>query len=176
MRRTGFIVLVALALATAASAQTKVSGKAHCAKADPDHAVEVGDAPGHMLTLRKAACTWGEGMEIAGMKATSGQDVATAEVTGAAMRDNGYHTATMDNGDRFTVRFSGSAKMNKDNTGTFDGKWTFVSGTGKLKGIKGGGTYKGTAAADGSSDVAVDGDYTMPAKTTPTAKAPGDKK
>jgi hypothetical protein len=176
MRKTGFMVLMALALASAAGAQTKMSGKAHCAKGDPDHAIEVGDAAGHVLTLRKAACTWSEGLEIAGLKAKSGVDVATGEVTGATMRDNGYHTATMDNGDTFTVHFTGTAKMNKDNSGTFDGKWSFVSGTGKLKGIKGSGTYKGTAAADGSSDVSVDGDYTMAAaKTTPT-KAPGDKK
>jgi len=175
MRKTGFIVLMALTLASAASAQTKVSGKAHCAKGDPEHAIEVGDAAGHVLTLRKAACTWNEGMEIAGMKAKTGLDVASGEVTGATMRDNGYHTATMDNGDRFTVHFTGTAKMNKDNTGTFDGKWSFVSGTGKLKGIKGSGTYKGTAAADGSSDVTVEGDYAMSAAKTMPTKAPGDK-
>jgi hypothetical protein len=64
------------------------------------------------------------------------------------------------------VRFNGTAMMAKDKTGTITGKWTFVSGTGKLKGIKGGGTYKGTAAADGSADVDVEGDYTLPAKTT----------
>jgi hypothetical protein len=66
----------------------------------------------------------------------------------------------------YTVRFNGAAMMAKDKTGTITGKWTFVSGTGKLKRIKGGGTYKGTAAADGSGDVDAEGDYTLPAKTT----------
>jgi len=39
-----------------------------------------------------------------------------------------------------------------------------ASGTGKLKGIKGGGTYKGTAGADGSITYAVEGEYSLPAK------------
>ena len=164
--------LIALSVAASASAQTKLTGKAHCAKADPEYSIEVGDQPGHVLTARKAACTWTEGMEIAGLKVKAAQDVATGEVTGAAMRDAGYHVATMDNGDKYTVRFNGTSMMAKDKTGTISGKWTFVSGTGKLKGIKGGGTFKGTAAADGSADVEVEGDYTLAAKTTapPPAK------
>jgi hypothetical protein len=146
----------------------------HCAKADPDYSIEVGDRPGHVLALRKATCTWTGEAEIAGLKTKTGQDVATSEVSGAALRDNGFHTATMDNGDKFTVRFTGTGTMNKDNTGAFEGKWTIVSGTGKLKGVKGSGTYKGTAGADGTSDVQVEGDYTAPAAKT-TTKAPGNR-
>ena len=172
MRRHGVLLLMTLSIAVSASAQTKLTGKVHCAKPDPDYSIEVGDQPGHILAARKAACTWTEGMEIGGLKVKAAQDVATGEVTGATLRDAGYHVATMDNGDKYTVRFNGTAMMSKDKTGAITGKWTFVSGTGKLKGIKGGGTYKGTAAADGSADVEVEGDYTLPAKTTapPPAK------
>ena len=174
MQKTGLLLVAALALAVPASAQTKVSGKVHCAKGDPDYTIEVGDRPGHVLTARKSACTWTEGMQIAGMGVKSGADVATGEVNGMTARDSGYHVATMDNGDKFTVRFNGAATMGKDKGGTIDGKWTFVSGTGKLKGIKGGGTYKGTANPDGSGDVTVEGDYTLPAPKTPAP--PADKK
>ena len=83
MRRTGFVVLVVLSLAATAAAQTKMSGKAHCAKADPDYSIDVGDRAGHVLALRKAACTWTEAAEIAGLKTKTGQDVATSEVSGA---------------------------------------------------------------------------------------------
>jgi hypothetical protein len=41
------------------------------------------------------------------------------------------------------------------------GTWTFVSGTGKCKGIKGKGTYKGTPNADGTVTYQVDGEYSM---------------
>jgi len=175
MRKTGLLWLAALVLALPASAQTKTGGKVHCAKSDPDSMIEVGDKPGHAMYMRKAACTW-DGQEIEGLKTKSGVDVATGEANGSAAHDNGYHTATMDNGDKYTVRFTGSATMAKDGSGTGDGKWTFVSGTGKLKGIKGGGTYKVTANADGSADVTVDGDYSIAAAKPAAAKAPVKKK
>jgi hypothetical protein len=176
MRKIAFVVLMVFALALTASAQTKISGKAHCAKADPESMIEVGDKPGHMMGARKAACTYTTPMEIAGAKTTTGEDVATMEMSGSTGRDSGYHTATMDNGDKFTVHFQGTAKMNKDNTGSFEGKWTFMSGTGKLKGIKGGGTYNGMTAADGSNDVNVEGDYTIaPPPPPPAKKAPAKK-
>jgi hypothetical protein len=175
MRKTVLLWLAALLLAVPASAQTKVGGKVHCAKSDPEYSVEVGDKTGHVMALRKTACTWADGsQEIAGLKTKSGIDVATAEISGTTVRGSGYHTATMDNGDKYTVRISDTGAMNKDNTATVEGKWSFVSGTGKLKGIKGGGTYKGTVNADGTADVDVEGDYTLAAKTT--APAPGAKK
>jgi hypothetical protein len=173
MRKTGLLWLAALMMALPASAQTKLAGKVHCDKADPNSTIEVGDKSNHAMYARKAACTWDGSQEIAGLKTKSGVDVATGEMNGSMMHDSGYHTATMDNGDKYVVRFTGAATMGKDNTGTIDGKWSFVSGTGKLKGIKGSGTYKGTANADGSADVAVDGDYTL-APAAP-AKAPAKK-
>jgi hypothetical protein len=169
MRKQVVLVLMALSVAASAGAQTKLTGKVHCAKADPAYSIEVGDKPGHLLTARKSACTWTEATEIAGLKVKSAQDVATGEADGAAMHDAGYHVATMDNGDTYAVRFTGNATGAKDKTAAITGKWTFVSGSGKLKGIKGGGTYKGTGAADGSADVEVEGDYTLAPKTTAPA-------
>jgi hypothetical protein len=166
MGKQVLLLLMALSVAGSAAAQTKFTGKVHCAKAEPDYSIEVGDKPGHVLTARKASCTWTEATDIAGLKVKSAQDVATGEVDGASMRDSGYHVATMDNGDTYAVRFNGNAMAAKDKTAAITGKWTFVSGTGKLKGIKGGGTYKCTSSADGSADVAVEGDYALAAKTT----------
>jgi hypothetical protein len=173
MGKQVMLLLAALSVAGSAGAQTKFTGKVHCAKADPDYSIEVGDKPGHVLTARKASCTWTEATDIAGLKVKSAQDVATGEVTGTTVRDAGYHVATMENGDTYAVHFNGNGMAAKDKPAAITGKWTFVSGTGKLKGIKGGGTYKGTAAADGSADVEVEGDYTLAPKTTapaPTAK------
>jgi len=172
MRKTGLLLAAALMIALPAAAQTKSSGKLHCGKADPDYSIEVGDKPGHVVTLAKSTCTWDGSQQIAGLTTKSGVDVESGEVNGASMRATGYHTATMDNGDKYTVRFTGTATMGKDGSGAIEGKWSFVSGTGKLKGIKGSGTYKGTASADGA-DLNVDGEYTLPA---PTAAAPAAKK
>ena len=43
-----------------------------------------------------------------------------------------------------------------------DGTWSFTGGTGKLKGIKGKGTYKGTGAPDGTVTYEVEGEYELP--------------
>ena len=42
------------------------------------------------------------------------------------------------------------------------GTWSYTSGTGKLKGIKGKGTFKGTPNADGSVTYKIDGTYSLP--------------
>ena len=174
MRKLSLVLLMVLALAVTTNAQTKISGKAHCPKADMNSA-DVGDKPGHMLMLQKVTCTYSTPLEIAGAKNKAALEVFTTEMSAATAHDTGYETATLDNGDKYTVRWSGTTKMNKDNSGTNEGKWAFVGGTGKLKGVKGGGTYKGTSAADGSSDFEVEGDYTLPEARPAAAKAPAKK-
>jgi hypothetical protein len=168
MRRLSLLWLAALLLAIPASAQTKLSGKVQCQKADPQYSIDVGDKPGHAMTMAKQTCT--EDWKIADLAVKSGQDVATGEMNGATGRDNGYHTATMENGDKYVVHFGGTITGAKDGSATFEGKWSFVSGTGKLKGIKGGGTYKGAGKVDGTGEVTVEGDYTLPAPAAPKKK------
>ena len=43
-----------------------------------------------------------------------------------------------------------------------EGTWTYTGGTGKLKGIKGKGTFKGTPNPDGTMTYQVDGEYQLP--------------
>jgi hypothetical protein len=168
MKKFGFILLIACAITLPASAQTKISGKQTCAKPD-SQSIDVGDKAGHSLMIQKAACKWDTPLEIEGTKSSDSGDVASSEVWGTSAMQHGYNMGTMDNGDKFTVKYSGTMKIAKDGTAAFDGKWDFVSGTGKLKGIKGGGTYKGTGLADGSATVDVEGNYTIaPAAMKPT--------
>jgi hypothetical protein len=166
MKKFGLVLLIACAIALPASAQTKIAGKQTCAKPDTQQSIDVGDTAGHAVMVQKASCKWDTPIEIEGAKAVSSNDVSAGEAWGASVTQHGYNMGTMDNGDKFNVKYSGSMKVGKDGTATFDGKWTFVSGTGKLKGIKGGGTYKGTGTADGAGTVDIEGDYTIvkPAK------------
>jgi len=168
MRKLGIALLLACAAALPAAAQTKISGTESCAKPDPSYSVDVGDA-GHALILQKTACTWNTQMVIEGSKATGSVDVSTTDMRGMKGMINGYATVTLDSGDKFLVRYGGPAMASKDGSATYTGKWTFISGTGKLKGIKGGGTYKGAGKADGSSTADIEGEYTM---TAAASKAP----
>ncbi len=154
------VFLGAAALAASAVAQTKTSGTAQC-KGDPPAPVAIGDKPGHSFAVGKAQCTWSS-FEIAGVQYKDGISVSADEMNGDKSTSNGYHTATLANGDKTTARFHGTtiAKDGKFQSG--GGTWVFVSGTGKCKGIKGKGTYKGTPNADGTVAYKVDGEYSLP--------------
>lgn len=160
--RTALAFLAAAALAAGASAQTKSSGTIQCGKADPEHAIEVGDKPGHMMGVSKSACTWSTPMEIAGAKTKDGFSVAFFDAAGNKSDGHGVHVSTLDNGDKMHVKFQGSAMLKDGRAQTESGTWSYTSGTGKLKGIKGKGTYKGKSNADGSTTYEIEGDYQLP--------------
>jgi len=171
MRRTFLVVTLVLAVAAVASGQTKFSGKAQCGKSDPMVAVPVGDAPGHALMLSHAKCTWSEG-ELNGMKMESGDDSISSEARGNSAADRGYSVVSVAGGDKAFVRFEGKTNMKDQKPSDGKGTWSFIGGTGKLKGIKGKGTYEGTFNAEGEPSYTVEGEYTVPA---PAAKAPAKK-
>lgn len=154
------LFLGAAALAASAVAQTKASGKAEC-KADAPAPVEIGDKAGHSFAVGKAQCTW-SGFEIAGAAYKDGVSVSLDEISGSKVTSTGYHTATMANGDKTTARFHGTSTMKDGKFVSGGGTWTFSSGTGKVKGIKGKGTFKGTPNPDGTVTYQVDGEYSLP--------------
>ncbi len=154
---------LALVVAGSAAAQTKISGTAQNAKPDPTYSIEAGDHPGHTTTLQKSAVTWSTPMEIAGEKTKDGFDVATIEMWATKATDSGTHVSNMDNGDKIFVSFHGASTVKDGKPGAEQGTWYFTGGTGKLKGLKGKGTYKGTFNDDGTATVQVEGEYTLPA-------------
>jgi hypothetical protein len=171
MRTTTCLSVALLALAASAGAQTKISGKLSCGKPDVNSSADPGDAAGHMVVLTKANCTWPTPLDIAGAKTKTAVDVGVADVHGGTGTIHGYNTTTMDNGDKVAVSYQGTTKMNQDGSGTFSGTWKWTHGTGKFKGIKGSGTFKGGGAADGSSSGDIEGEYTLPEGKAASTKA-----
>jgi hypothetical protein len=136
MHRIFIAATVVCFVAATAAAQTKASGTLQCGQPDPQHVIPVGDLPGHSLALLQVKCTYTKPMEIEGAKSMSTVITITNEVSGDAVRARGCQVVTMDSGDK--------AFFSHEGTGTpegQDGTWTFSGGTGKLKGIKGKGTY-----------------------------------
>jgi hypothetical protein len=160
------LVFVGLILvAASAGAQTKIAGTIQCDKPDQQNAIPVGDRAGHALVVMKAKCTWTKPMEVAGVQTKTGEDTVSADSNGAKSRDTGYHISTMANGDQFVVRFSGASTTDKNGVVQAQtGTWSFVSGTGKMKGVAGKGTYKGKGGADGSVTTDVEGEYQIAGK------------
>lgn len=158
--KTLLVFLGAAALATSAAAQTKTSGTAQC-KPEAPAPVAIGDKPGHFFAIGKADCTW-SGFEIAGVPTKEGVSVSSDEIHGEKVISNGYHTATMASGDKTVAHFHGTATMKDGKFVSGGGTWTYSSGTGKLRGIKGKGTFKGTPNADGTVKYEVEGEYSLP--------------
>ncbi len=100
-------------------------------------------------------------MELGGVKARSALVVASLEMRGTAGTDHGYTTTTMENGDTAVASWHGRTRWAKESF-TESGTWTFVRGTGKLKGITGGASYR--VAGD---TIRVQGEYRLsPGKVT----------
>jgi hypothetical protein len=68
----------------------------------------------------------------------------------------------MANGDKMYVRIQGASTLKESVVESAEGAWSLTVGTGKLKGVKGKGTYKGKGAPDGSATYEVEGEYELP--------------
>lgn len=152
-------------VAASVSAQTKIAGTIQCAKPDQQTAIPVGDRTGHAFVVTKVKCTWTKPIELAGVQAKTGEDTVFSEANGLKSRDSGYDMTAMANGDQFVVRFSGTTTSDKDGGNqAATGTWSFIRGTGKLKGINGKGTFTGKGAADGTQTTDVEGEYQIAGK------------
>jgi hypothetical protein len=156
--------LIVLALATVALAQQKISGTLQCDKADPQHSIPVGDRPNHVFTLNQNKCTWTKPMEIAGTQSKEDLTTGFADISGEKSSDRGYALMTMASGDKARVSWQGSGTVKDGQLQSGEGKFSFLSGTGKLRGIKGKGAYKCQGAAGGGFTCDVEGEYQLPKK------------
>jgi hypothetical protein len=166
--RSKFIaaMVVVLSGTTVVLAQTKFSGTLQCSKAGviEEHVIEVGDRPNHSLAISKYKCTWPKPMEIAGTQSKEAIVTGSGDISGtngSAGSERSYLTITWANGDKSYIHEQSSWKTPN---GVLEGtaSWTFTGGTGKLKGIKGKGTYNFKAEPDGSNTYEVEGEYELP--------------
>jgi hypothetical protein len=139
-----------------------VEGSVHCDKPDPAYAIEVPDRPGHTLMLAHRKCTWTEPLAILDAKTKDGAAVNFTEKMEGTLHMHGFEVDTLDDGERITMRTMGQVLAEKGPAGT-KGRWSFMRGTGKYKGIKGGGTYEGKLEADGGLTLNLEGGY-LPAE------------
>jgi hypothetical protein len=152
---------VACLWSTGALAQNKTGGSNVCAKPDPSHVLPVGDRPDHSLGVEQMKCTWPKPFEIGTDKAKESAVTETMEVTGDKMRVRGVHVVTMESGDKVFVNYQGSGTTKDGKPVEAKGTWSFSGGTGKLKGIKGKGTYSCAPSGD-AFGCSGEGEYELP--------------
>ena len=158
--RFASLLLSGVLVATGLSAQTKVSGTATC-KPDPSTPVVITDQPNHSFGVGRAQCTWTK-FEVAGVPYKDGISTDLDEVIGDRVSFHGVHVATAVNGDVTVSRYQGAGKLKDGKPADGEGTWDFTSGTGKFKGIKGKGTFKGKANPDGTMTYQIAGEYKLP--------------
>jgi len=158
MRKVILVPALLCGLAAIAGAQTKITGKLSCAKPSANESAGEG---AQMISFQRANCTWTTPFTIDGSKPGRTVNASIADINGSSVRAHGYSTSVMDNGDSTFVRYEGKSQMKKDGSGTINGTWKYVRGTGKFTGISGGGTYKGEAAADGTASADIAGHYSL---------------
>lgn len=162
MKRIIWVCVFVLAMASVSAAQNKVSGTLQCSKPDPQHMIEIGDRASHALEIEQVKCVWIKSFEEGGIQSKEGMSTSSGEINGNMIHLSGFHITTMANGDKSFVSYHGSSTMKDGKPGSAQGTWAYTGGTGKLKGIKGKGTFKGTPAEDGGMTYEVEGEYELP--------------
>ena len=122
-------------------AQTKIAGSIDCDKSEPMHAIPVPEQQGFVFVIGQNKCTWPKPAAIKGAQTkdfTNFTNTIFSEVMGPSVHTTGLGVTTYDTGDKGFTRQTGVVD---GKAGTDTGKWTFTGGTGKLSGIKGGGSY-----------------------------------
>jgi hypothetical protein len=160
MRRLFMMCAIVCFAATTASAQTKVAGTAQFGKADPQHMLPAGDRPDHSLGIDQLKCTWTKPQDIGGDKTKDGVSTETQDISGNNVRAHGMHVTTMESGDKYFVSYQGTGTLKDGALRSAKGTWMYTGGTGKLKGIKGKGTYTCAPSGDGVS-CDIEGEYQL---------------
>ena len=163
MRKICFLSGVVFLATSFLTAQTKMSGTALCAPANPSYKLDVGDQPGHAYGLAQGKCTWTKPWEIEGVKNTGGVGTQYQDTTGDTTKVHGIFVDSMASGDKAFYSFQFTLVTKKDGPHVMNHKWQLVGGTGKVKGVKAQGTCNATAAgSDGSFNYECTGEYTAP--------------
>ena len=136
----------------------KVDGALHCQKASPADSITVPDRPGHALMIYKRQCTWTKPLVIAGAKTQSGIVVDFAEKMEGRLHIHGFETDSLDDGEKLTMKTMGQV-IGEKGPADYKGRWSLMKGTGKFKGIRGGGEYYGKLDANDELNLTLEGEY-----------------
>ena len=143
-------------------AQTKLSGAGTCAKPDVVHAIAIGDRPNHSFTISQTKCRWTKPFTILGLRSKGGTGVQSDELSDSTSQFHGYFLDTMSDGNQAHYRYVGTTTLKDGAPQSALWNWLFVSGTGKLQGLRGSGSCRATWIANGVSAWECTGSYQLP--------------
>jgi len=140
---------------------TRVSGVLECEKPERT-SMEVGDMPGHVLSIGKSPCRWTKALTLGRLRTYKGESKLMRDERGDVALERGYHVGrTGGKGDVYYYRFDGQTRSRDGVAETLQGRWMFTGGTGELEGLQGQGTYKGTFDENGAATIQMEGEYRL---------------
>ena len=151
------------AFSISAVAQTKLVAVIDCDNADPQYTIQAPDQAGFFYRINQNKCKWTRGSALEGIESKDVVNIGFNDAKGASFGLAHRQVTHYTNGDKVFV--AGTGNYNSK-TLVSSGKWSYTGGTGKFRGLKGGGTY--TCKSKGTEDTAgytcdVEGEYTLPA-------------
>ena len=140
---------------------TKISGTLECEKPERT-AMDVADAPGHVLSVGKTPCRWTKPLVLGKQRTFRGESKMIGEQKGDTALEHGYHVGrTGGKGDIYYLRFDGQSRSRNGVFEATQGRWAFTGGTGELEGLQGQGTYKGTFDKNGAATIEMEGEFRL---------------
>ena len=150
---TVVIFIFGIAMIDCAAAGEKEKVKAHAISITTKfHKLKVGDEEGHVVAIYQAKQIWVD--DKTGEKST-GVSCGLMDMnfkTGKGLI-KGYSVRSYPNGEKWSSKYEGKPVGKGHNKGTF----TYIGGTGKYKGMKGGGTWESKTMAPGVSYTKAEG-------------------
>jgi hypothetical protein len=129
-----------------ATAQTKISSSCQTSlvKAPSQNWMRIDDGASHMIGISQVENdTCSKPWEIEGLKFPKEVDTAFLDVVGSTVRiRRGYAVLTAASGEKVYGLYQGTMTVGEGHSENGEGTWSFYGGTGKLKGIRGKGTWK----------------------------------
>jgi hypothetical protein len=149
MRNLLLVLTGATCLWSGAANADQFTATCECGKSDPEHMLPAGDRADHSFGVEASKCSWSKPLVIAGDKTKDSVATDMIEISGNRIHFHGVHELTMQSGDKVALPYQGSG-MSKDNHELHSkGTFTFAEGAGKLKGIKGKGTFSCKSDGEG---------------------------
>jgi hypothetical protein len=163
MKKYLLVLFCALAASSIAVAQTKIYRSVDCDKAHQLYVTQIPDQEGSAYEISQNKCKFAKPFTIEGLEAKEFVNTSFNERMGTSVHATSVGVTYFANGDKL---YQHSTSTMDQKAQTSSGNSTFISGTGRLLGIKGSVTFtcKGKGSESGAGYTCQGGgEYTLPA-------------
>jgi len=164
-----FIFLFLLFLPTAALAQGQqtLSANSSCGIALVHQTVAIDDGGHHSISLDQRECSFENSTELSGSRIVKYISTGVDDVQFDKSTDHGYAVGETASGDKYFLRYQGTATLDDGIPLHLEGTWRFTGGTGKLRGLTGQGTYSARPTTNGGMVFKLEGNYQVAGESQP---------